>query len=89
MKDFKELKVWRKAYDLTLSIYAVTRGFPKEELCGLTSQLRRSAASVGANIAEGAAADDRTEKCADSCTSLTGRRANLNITCYSHMICAY
>ncbi|HYX68747.1 MAG TPA: four helix bundle protein [Terriglobales bacterium] len=53
MKDFKELKVWVKAHELTLSIYKSTRSFPREEVYGLTSQLRRAAASIGANIAEG------------------------------------
>ena len=53
MKDFKELKVWTRAHELTLAVYQLTRSFPREELFGLTSQLRRSAASIGANIAEG------------------------------------
>src|SRR5882757_5230038 len=53
MKDFKELKVWSKAHEMTMSVYRATRSFPKEELYGLTSQLRRAAASIGANIAEG------------------------------------
>ncbi|MGH9548185.1 MAG: four helix bundle protein, partial [Terriglobales bacterium] len=53
MEDFKDLRVWVKAYTLTLSVYKTTRGFPKEEMYGLTSQLRRAASSVGANIAEG------------------------------------
>jgi len=53
LKDFKELKVWRKAYDLALAIYEASRSFPREEMYGLTSQLRRAAVSVGANIAEG------------------------------------
>ena len=53
MRDFRELKVWEKAHSMTLDVYKVTQGFPKEELYGLTSQMRRSAASVGANIAEG------------------------------------
>ena len=53
MEDFKELRVWAKAHELTLVIYQKTRGFPKEEMYGLTSQLRRAAVSVGANIAEG------------------------------------
>jgi four helix bundle protein len=53
MEDFKDLRVWAKAHELTLSVYQKTRSFPKEELYGLTSQMRRSAASVGANIAEG------------------------------------
>jgi four helix bundle protein len=53
LKDFKELKVWRKAYDLSLVIYEASRSFPREEMYGLTSQLRRAAVSIGANIAEG------------------------------------
>ncbi|MBZ5530139.1 MAG: four helix bundle protein [Acidobacteriia bacterium] len=53
MKDFKDLQVWNKAYDLALTIYAASRSFPREEVYGLTSQLRRSAVSIGANIAEG------------------------------------
>lgn len=53
MKDFKELKVWHKAYDLALAVYEVSRSFPREEMYGLTSQLRRASVSVGANIAEG------------------------------------
>jgi four helix bundle protein len=53
LKDFKELKVWHKAYGLALAIYEASRPFPREEIYGLTSQLRRSAISIGANIAEG------------------------------------
>jgi four helix bundle protein len=53
MEDFKNLRVWAKAHELTLTVYQETRDFPKEEMYGLTSQMRRSAASVGANIAEG------------------------------------
>lgn len=53
MKDFKDLKVWSKAHELTISLYEVSRGFPKEEIYGLTSQLRRAAVSIGANVAEG------------------------------------
>jgi four helix bundle protein len=63
MKDFKELIVWRKAHAVTLAIYAATRSFPKEELYGLTSQLRRSAASIGANIAEGCGRRSDGEMC--------------------------
>ena len=53
MRDFRELKVWQKAHQLTLAVYKATRNFPKEELYGLTSQIRRSCASIPANIAEG------------------------------------
>ncbi len=45
--------VWTKAHQLTLRVYLMTRTFPKEEMYGLTGQLRRAAASIGANIAEG------------------------------------
>ena len=53
MKDFKELKVWSKAHELTVDVYSLTRAFPRDEIYGLTSQLRRSAASIAANIVEG------------------------------------
>lgn len=53
MKDFRNLNVWQRAYQLTLDVYKATKRFPKEELYGLTSQVRRSAASIPANIAEG------------------------------------
>jgi len=54
MRNFKDLKVWGKAHALTLAVYRATRCFPKDELYGgLTTQMRRSAASVSANIAEG------------------------------------
>jgi four helix bundle protein len=53
MEDFKNLKVWSKAHELTLAVYQRTRTFPKDEIYALTSQIRRAAASIGANIAEG------------------------------------
>jgi four helix bundle protein len=53
LKNFKELNVWEKAHKLTLKIYQTTSTFPREELYGLTSQIRRSGASVPTNIAEG------------------------------------
>jgi four helix bundle protein len=53
LKGFKELKVWSKAHETTLQVYRLTRQFPKEEFYGLTSQIRRAASSMGANIAEG------------------------------------
>ena len=53
MQDFRKLKVWNKAHQLTLLVYSVTKGFPREELYGLTSQVRRCAASIPSNIAEG------------------------------------
>ena len=53
MQNFKDLKVWEKAHLFTLSIYDVTKSFPKEEMYSLTNQLRRAASSIPANIAEG------------------------------------
>jgi four helix bundle protein len=53
MKDFRDLKVWEKSHQVTLSVYRATRTYPKEEVYGLTSQTRRAAASIPANIAEG------------------------------------
>jgi four helix bundle protein len=53
MKDFHDLKVWQKAHGLTLLVYRLTRAFPRDELYGLTSQIRRACASIPANLAEG------------------------------------
>jgi len=53
MKDFRDLQVWQKAHQLTLAAYGVTTKFPREELYGLISQIRRCGASIAANIAEG------------------------------------
>lgn len=53
MRDFKKLKVWQKAHDLTLAVYKATGVFPRSELYGLISQMRRACASIPANIAEG------------------------------------
>jgi four helix bundle protein len=53
MRDFRELKVWQKGHHLTLAVYLATGSFPKLELYGLVSQMRRSSASIPTNIAEG------------------------------------
>jgi four helix bundle protein len=53
VKDFRTLKVWEKAHVVTLAVYRLTEKFPKCELYGITSQMRRCSASVAANIAEG------------------------------------
>lgn len=53
MNYFKELKVWQKAIELVTNTYMITQKFPKEEIYGLTSQIRRSAVSILSNIAEG------------------------------------
>jgi four helix bundle protein len=53
MSDYRKLAVWEKAHQLTLAVYKATESFPKEELYGLTSQMRRAAISIPSNIAEG------------------------------------
>jgi four helix bundle protein len=53
IKSFRDLDVWRVGHELVLTIYRITKNFPKEEVFGLTSQMRRSAVSVTSNIAEG------------------------------------
>ena len=53
LKNYKELNVWQKAYELCLKIYGITTEFPAEEKYGLTSQIKRSAVSIPSNIAEG------------------------------------
>ena len=54
MKTHRDLEVWKKSIDLVADIYSLTKNYPKEELYGLTSQIRRAAVSMPANIAEGA-----------------------------------
>jgi len=53
MQDFRALKVWQKAHQLTLAVYWSTSSFPRAEQYGLTSQLRRACVSIAANLAEG------------------------------------
>ena len=53
MEGFKNLLVWQRAYRFTLTIYKISKDFPKDELYGLTSRIRRASVSVAANIAEG------------------------------------
>ncbi|MFA4889977.1 MAG: four helix bundle protein [Candidatus Omnitrophota bacterium] len=53
LKSFKDLRVWKQAYELTLAIYRVTKKFPQDELYGLVSQMKRASVSVVSNIAEG------------------------------------
>lgn len=61
MKDFRSLKVWEKAHELTLKIYKSTENFPKQEMYGITSQLQRAVVSVPTNIAEGCGKDTDAE----------------------------
>jgi four helix bundle protein len=53
IKDFKQLKIWQKGIEIVKDVYEITKKFPKEELYGLTSKVRRSAISIPSNIAEG------------------------------------
>jgi four helix bundle protein len=53
LKNYRELKVWQKSYKLCLDLYRITKKFPKGEIYGLTSQIRRAAVSIPSNIAEG------------------------------------
>jgi len=53
MRNYKDLRVWEEAHRLTLTVYKATQAFPKDERFGLTSQIRRASASIGANLAEG------------------------------------
>ncbi|MGB3948701.1 MAG: four helix bundle protein [Bacteroidia bacterium] len=61
MHNLKELKIWNKAIDLTVEVYKATASFPKEEVYGLTSQIRRAAVSVPSNISEGAGRNSNKE----------------------------
>ena len=61
MRDFKKLNVWHSSHQLVLKVYQATQFFPKEELFGLTSQMRRSFASISYNISEGAGRNSEKE----------------------------
>ncbi len=61
MRTHKDLDVWKRSIEFVTSIYQITKSFPKEEIYGLTSQIRRSAISVPSNIAEGAARNHKNE----------------------------
>jgi four helix bundle protein len=53
VKSFRDLAVWQRSIRMAVSVYRLTQGFPREEIYGLTSQMRRAAVSVPSNIAEG------------------------------------
>ncbi|MCX6310647.1 MAG: four helix bundle protein [Bacteroidetes bacterium] len=61
MHQFKELKIWQRAIDLTVDVYKITSKLPKEEVYGLTSQMRKCAVSIPSNIAEGAGRNTKGE----------------------------
>jgi four helix bundle protein len=60
-KGYEQLNVWQKAMDLTVEIYGITKHFPKEELYGITNQMRRAAVSIPSNIAEGHSRNSQKE----------------------------
>jgi four helix bundle protein len=61
MRNYRDLQVWNKAHRLTLDLYRLTKDFPRDEQYGLTNQLRRSALSIGSNLAEGCGRRTSTE----------------------------
>jgi four helix bundle protein len=61
MRNFQDLLVWQKSHELTLKVYKISIAFPKEELFGLTSQIRRAASSIATNIAEGSGRNSDAE----------------------------
>ena len=61
MKDIRKLSVWGKAHSLTVEVYRITTSFPRDELYGLTSQIRRACVSIPANIAEGCGREGEAE----------------------------
>ena len=63
INSYRDLIVWEKAINLTVEIYKITENFPKEEIYGLTSQMRRSAVSIPSNIAEGRNRGTRKDFC--------------------------
>ena len=62
IRSFTDLNVWREAHELVVMIYGVTKDFPKEEMYGLTQQLRRASVSISSNIAEGFSRKSYCEK---------------------------
>lgn len=61
MNNHKDLEVWKKSMELVNEIYLITKSYPKEELFGITNQIRRAAVSIPSNIAEGAARNYKNE----------------------------
>lgn len=81
MQDFRNLKVWERAHELTLEIYRLTGAFPKTEVYGLVTQMRRACVSIGATSLR--VADVReTSSYEDFCQSPWGRSANCHTSCW-------
>lgn len=62
MTDFRELKEWEKAHELTVAVYEISKNFPEDELLGLTQQIRLACSSVPIKIAQGCSRDDSSEQ---------------------------
>jgi four helix bundle protein len=80
MQDFRQLKVWQRAHELTLAVYRVTSTFPREEQYGLTSQVRRESSSIAANLAEGCGRNGDAEF-ARYCSIAMGSASELDYHC--------
>ena len=76
MRPHQKLEVWIKALELVIEIYRRTEGFPREERYGLTSQIRRAAVSIPANVAEGAGRQSKKDFARDFFQTLKGLRVN-------------
>jgi four helix bundle protein len=76
MEDFKDLRVWQKAYELTLNVYRKSATFPKEEMYGLTSQLRRQCRSAQTSLKDAVAG--QIQKCGASFKSRAARQTKWN-----------
>ena len=61
MNNFRKLRIWNESIELATEIYTVTKQYPKSEIYGITSQIRRSVVSIGSNIAEGAGRQSQKE----------------------------
>jgi hypothetical protein len=80
MRNYRDLRAWDEAHQLTLATYKVTQSFPKDEKFGLTSQIRRAAASISANLAEGVVAV-LMARWGDSCRSRWAQVPNCPTIC--------
>lgn len=86
MKDFRDLVVWQKAHALVLSVYSASADLPSDERYGLTSQIRRSASSIPANIAEGCGRGSDAEIWLAVCKSQWDPPASWNTISFSRVI---
>jgi hypothetical protein len=82
LNSFRDLRVWQAGMDLVIEVYGLTKGFPREKMYGLTSQLRRAAISVPSNIAEGhARVEQGVSQSSVDCPGITRRITNTDCDC--------